>query len=135
MSRFRFQFNKNLRRLISQLYIRDNCHPFKASLLVWVQLPLWISLSLALRNLSLDQSSKLTEDSGSHGESVHLSSDLCVSVQRSTRTWQQEERCGSPTSHLQTPRGSCRSAWDSPTCSPWRRVRQQMCGHMICDVK
>uniref|UniRef100_A0A3B4UXH3 Cytochrome c oxidase assembly factor COX18 n=1 Tax=Seriola dumerili TaxID=41447 RepID=A0A3B4UXH3_SERDU len=42
--------------LLSGLYIRDNCHPFKASLLVWVQLPLWISLSLALRNLSLDQS-------------------------------------------------------------------------------
>uniref|UniRef100_A0A3B4UVZ3 Cytochrome c oxidase assembly factor COX18 n=1 Tax=Seriola dumerili TaxID=41447 RepID=A0A3B4UVZ3_SERDU len=39
--------------LLSGLYIRDNCHPFKASLLVWVQLPLWISLSLALRNLSL----------------------------------------------------------------------------------
>uniref|UniRef100_A0A668UW49 Membrane insertase YidC/Oxa/ALB C-terminal domain-containing protein n=1 Tax=Oreochromis aureus TaxID=47969 RepID=A0A668UW49_OREAU len=54
----RFQFKKNLRRIVSQLYIRDNCHPFKASLLVWVQLPLWISLSLALRNLSLDQSGK-----------------------------------------------------------------------------
>uniref|UniRef100_A0A3P9LZV1 Cytochrome c oxidase assembly factor COX18 n=1 Tax=Oryzias latipes TaxID=8090 RepID=A0A3P9LZV1_ORYLA len=53
---FRFQFKKNLRRIVSQLYIRDNCHPFKASLLVWVQLPLWISLSLALRNLSLNQS-------------------------------------------------------------------------------
>ncbi|TMS01794.1 Cytochrome c oxidase assembly protein COX18, mitochondrial [Larimichthys crocea] len=52
----RFQFKKNLHRIISQLYIRDNCHPFKASLLVWVQLPLWISLSLALRNLSVDQS-------------------------------------------------------------------------------
>nr|XP_057914270.1 cytochrome c oxidase assembly protein COX18, mitochondrial [Doryrhamphus excisus]XP_057914279.1 cytochrome c oxidase assembly protein COX18, mitochondrial [Doryrhamphus excisus]XP_057914288.1 cytochrome c oxidase assembly protein COX18, mitochondrial [Doryrhamphus excisus] len=52
----RFQFRKNLRRLVSQLYIRDNCHPFKASLLVWVQLPLWISLSLALRNLSLEES-------------------------------------------------------------------------------
>ncbi|XP_071390216.1 cytochrome c oxidase assembly protein COX18, mitochondrial, partial [Centroberyx affinis] len=50
----RFQFKKNLRRLVSQLYIRDNCHPFKASLLVWVQVPMWISLSLALRNLSLD---------------------------------------------------------------------------------
>lgn len=57
---FRFQFKKNLHRIISQLYIRDNCHPFKASLLVWVQLPLWISLSLALRNLSVDQSGKLT---------------------------------------------------------------------------
>ncbi|KAM3866953.1 cytochrome c oxidase assembly protein COX18, mitochondrial [Diretmus argenteus] len=52
----RYQFNKNMRRIISQLYIRDNCHPFKASLLVWVQLPMWISLSMALRNLSLDQS-------------------------------------------------------------------------------
>ncbi|CAN9514562.1 unnamed protein product [Ophioblennius macclurei] len=52
----RFQFKKNLHRLISELYIRDNCHPFKASLLIWVQLPLWISFSLALRNLSLDPS-------------------------------------------------------------------------------
>ncbi|MEQ2216363.1 hypothetical protein XENOCAPTIV_015061 [Xenoophorus captivus] len=50
------KFQKNLRHLVSQLYIRDNCHPFKASLLVWVQLPLWVSLSLALRNLSLDHS-------------------------------------------------------------------------------
>ncbi|XP_071314727.1 cytochrome c oxidase assembly protein COX18, mitochondrial [Trachinotus anak] len=52
----RFHFQKNLRRIVSQLYVRDNCHPFKASLLVWVQLPLWISFSLALRNLSLDHS-------------------------------------------------------------------------------
>ncbi|XP_042372637.1 cytochrome c oxidase assembly protein COX18, mitochondrial [Plectropomus leopardus] len=57
----RFQFQKNLRRIVSQLYIRDNCHPFKASVLVWVQLPLWISLSLALRNLSLDQSALRSE--------------------------------------------------------------------------
>lgn len=57
----RFQFKKNLRRLVSQLYIRDNCHPFKASLLVWVQLPLWVSLSLALRNLSLDPSALQAE--------------------------------------------------------------------------
>ncbi|XP_061690487.1 cytochrome c oxidase assembly protein COX18, mitochondrial isoform X2 [Syngnathoides biaculeatus] len=56
----RFQFQKNLRRLVSQLYVRDNCHPFKASLLVWVQLPLWISLSLALRNLSNQDSSLQT---------------------------------------------------------------------------
>ncbi|KAM9375499.1 cytochrome c oxidase assembly protein COX18, mitochondrial [Pholidichthys leucotaenia] len=52
----RYQFKKNLRRIISELYIRDNCHPFKATVLVWIQLPLWISLSLALRNLSLEQS-------------------------------------------------------------------------------
>lgn len=52
----RFQFKKNLKRLVSELYVRDNCHPFKTSVLVWVQLPLWISLSLAYRNLSLDNS-------------------------------------------------------------------------------
>ncbi|XP_051874964.1 cytochrome c oxidase assembly protein COX18, mitochondrial [Pristis pectinata] len=49
----RFHFRKNLKRIISELYVRDNCHPFKASLLVWVQLPLWIFISFALRNLSL----------------------------------------------------------------------------------
>nr|XP_046261557.1 cytochrome c oxidase assembly protein COX18, mitochondrial isoform X2 [Scatophagus argus] len=57
----RFQFQKNLRRIISELYIRDNCHPFKASVLVWVQLPLWISLSLALRNMSLDMSAQQSD--------------------------------------------------------------------------
>ncbi|CAL8303224.1 unnamed protein product [Arctogadus glacialis] len=51
-----YQFKKNLRRIVSELYIRDNCHPFKASLLVWVQLPMWVSLSLALRNLSMASS-------------------------------------------------------------------------------
>ncbi|XP_041064731.1 cytochrome c oxidase assembly protein COX18, mitochondrial isoform X1 [Carcharodon carcharias] len=49
----RFHFKKNLQRIISELYVRDNCHPFKASLLIWVQLPLWIFISIALRNLSL----------------------------------------------------------------------------------
>ncbi|XP_078477986.1 LOW QUALITY PROTEIN: cytochrome c oxidase assembly protein COX18, mitochondrial-like [Lampetra planeri] len=66
----RFQFKKNLRRIVSQLYVRDNCHPFKASVLVWVQLPLWVSLSLALRNLSLDQSGEST--------SVSLQSELAA---------------------------------------------------------
>ncbi|XP_078065304.1 cytochrome c oxidase assembly protein COX18, mitochondrial isoform X2 [Mustelus asterias] len=49
----RFHFRKNLKRIVSELYVRDNCHPFKASLLIWVQLPLWIFISIALRNLSL----------------------------------------------------------------------------------
>ncbi|KAM9740674.1 cytochrome c oxidase assembly protein COX18, mitochondrial isoform 1-T2 [Menidia menidia] len=52
----RARFRQNLRRLVAQLYVRENCHPMKASLLVWVQLPLWVSLSLALRNLSSPQS-------------------------------------------------------------------------------
>lgn len=60
----RRQFKKNMRRIVSELYIRDNCHPFKASTLVLVQVPVWISLSLALRELSLESSavySALTE--------------------------------------------------------------------------
>lgn len=86
----RFQFQKNLRRIVSQLYVRDNCHPFKASLLVWVQLPLWISLSLALRNLSLDQSGKLTLSLGksatSPGPGLTVNFILCsTTVQSESR--------------------------------------------------
>ncbi|XP_044220658.1 cytochrome c oxidase assembly protein COX18, mitochondrial isoform X1 [Thunnus albacares] len=75
----RFQFQKNLRRIVSQLYIRDNCHPVKASLLVWVQLPLWISFSLALRNLSLDQSGEF----GSVWESGSVQSRTQISCPNS----------------------------------------------------
>nr|XP_033789171.1 cytochrome c oxidase assembly protein COX18, mitochondrial [Geotrypetes seraphini] len=49
----RFHFRKNLKRIISGLYVRDNCHPFKASLLMWIQIPMWIFMSMALRNLSM----------------------------------------------------------------------------------
>ncbi|KAJ8015559.1 hypothetical protein DPEC_G00027380 [Dallia pectoralis] len=49
----RYQFKKNLKRIVSELYVRDNCHPFKASVLIWVQLPMWVCLSLALRNFSM----------------------------------------------------------------------------------
>lgn len=41
-----------MKRIISELYVRDNCHPFKATVLVWIQLPMWIFMSFALRNLS-----------------------------------------------------------------------------------
>ncbi|XP_014262111.1 mitochondrial inner membrane protein COX18 isoform X2 [Cimex lectularius] len=34
------------------LVVRDNCHPFKASLTIWFQLPVWVFLSAALRNAS-----------------------------------------------------------------------------------
>uniref|UniRef100_A0A8C5LCK3 Cytochrome c oxidase assembly protein 18 n=1 Tax=Jaculus jaculus TaxID=51337 RepID=A0A8C5LCK3_JACJA len=48
----RLTYLKNMRRLVSELYVRDNCHPFKATVLVWVQLPMWIFMSVALRNFS-----------------------------------------------------------------------------------
>uniref|UniRef100_A0A286X937 Cytochrome c oxidase assembly factor COX18 n=2 Tax=Cavia porcellus TaxID=10141 RepID=A0A286X937_CAVPO len=48
----RLIYLKNMRRFVSELYVRDNCHPFKATVLVWIQLPMWIFMSVALRNLS-----------------------------------------------------------------------------------
>ncbi|KAM8939388.1 cytochrome c oxidase assembly protein COX18, mitochondrial [Pelodytes ibericus] len=48
----KFYFGKNLKRIMSELYVRDNCHPFKASLLIWIQIPMWIFVSIALRNIS-----------------------------------------------------------------------------------
>lgn len=35
----------------NKLIVRENCHPAKASILVLVQIPLWISLSMSIRNL------------------------------------------------------------------------------------
>ncbi|XP_050801014.1 cytochrome c oxidase assembly protein COX18, mitochondrial [Gopherus flavomarginatus] len=49
----RFHFRKNLGRIVSELYVRDNCHPFKASLLMWIQIPVWVFVSIALRNFSV----------------------------------------------------------------------------------
>uniref|UniRef100_A0A8C0LTA9 Cytochrome c oxidase assembly factor COX18 n=1 Tax=Canis lupus dingo TaxID=286419 RepID=A0A8C0LTA9_CANLU len=48
----RLTYLKNMRRLVSELYVRDNCHPFKATILVWIQFPMWIFMSVALRNFS-----------------------------------------------------------------------------------
>ncbi|XP_007495722.2 cytochrome c oxidase assembly protein COX18, mitochondrial [Monodelphis domestica] len=49
----RLTYLNNMRRIVSELYIRDNCHPFKATLLVWIQIPMWVFMSVALRNFSL----------------------------------------------------------------------------------
>ncbi|KAJ7313379.1 hypothetical protein JRQ81_004690 [Phrynocephalus forsythii] len=49
----RSQFKRNMRRIVTNLYIRDNCHPAKASLLVLVQMPVWVFVSVALRNFSI----------------------------------------------------------------------------------
>ncbi|XP_061432352.1 cytochrome c oxidase assembly protein COX18, mitochondrial-like [Lethenteron reissneri] len=48
----RFEFRKELKRLVSELYVRDNCHPVKTSLIMWVQIPLWIILTVSLQNIS-----------------------------------------------------------------------------------
>ncbi|XP_077332565.1 cytochrome c oxidase assembly protein COX18, mitochondrial isoform X2 [Lithobates pipiens] len=41
-----------MKRIVAELYVRDNCHPVKASLIMWIQIPMWIFVSLALRNFS-----------------------------------------------------------------------------------
>ncbi|XP_011691054.1 PREDICTED: mitochondrial inner membrane protein COX18 isoform X2 [Wasmannia auropunctata] len=41
-----YQMKKQWNKLI----VRENCHPAKASLLILVQVPLWISLSMSIRN-------------------------------------------------------------------------------------
>ncbi|XP_045135736.1 cytochrome c oxidase assembly protein COX18, mitochondrial-like isoform X3 [Portunus trituberculatus] len=48
----RYMFNRSAKKMWRELIIRDNCHPFKASAVLWVQLPLWISISVSLRNMS-----------------------------------------------------------------------------------
>ncbi|XP_074398221.1 cytochrome c oxidase assembly protein COX18, mitochondrial isoform X2 [Zonotrichia albicollis] len=49
----RSHFARNMRRIVAGLYVRDNCHPLKATLLLWVQVPMWVCVSLALRNCSV----------------------------------------------------------------------------------
>ncbi|XP_065541299.1 cytochrome c oxidase assembly protein COX18, mitochondrial [Lathamus discolor] len=63
----RFHYKKNLRRIITELYVRDNCHPFKATLLVWVQVPMWVCVSLALRNCSVGATGSKVQEQFSAG--------------------------------------------------------------------
>ncbi|XP_078576715.1 cytochrome c oxidase assembly protein COX18, mitochondrial-like isoform X2 [Branchiostoma floridae x Branchiostoma japonicum] len=48
----RSKFNVKMREFRTQLFIQDNCHPFKATLLVWVQMPMFICVSFALRHMT-----------------------------------------------------------------------------------
>ncbi|NXM67443.1 COX18 protein, partial [Serilophus lunatus] len=63
----RLRFRRSLRRAVTELYIRDNCHPFKATLLVWVQVPLWVCVSLALRNCSVGATGSQVQEQFSSG--------------------------------------------------------------------
>lgn len=44
-------YKKSLKKQWNNLIVRDNCHPFKASLVIWLQIPIWVCMSFALRNL------------------------------------------------------------------------------------
>lgn len=51
-SKAKFYYKHTLKKEWNTLIIRDNCHPLKATLTVWFQLPTWIFFSAALRNLA-----------------------------------------------------------------------------------
>lgn len=67
------QFKMNMERLLKELYIKHNCHPFKSSAVLVTQIPLWVSMSFALRNMcgafqiQGDVLPTLTPDLGSGG--------------------------------------------------------------------
>ena len=35
----------------NKLIVRDNCHPMKATVLIFLQVPLWVTYSVSIRNL------------------------------------------------------------------------------------
>ncbi|CAK1551155.1 unnamed protein product [Leptosia nina] len=44
-------YKRSLKKQWRQLIERDNCHPLKATLVIWFQIPLWVCMSFAIRNL------------------------------------------------------------------------------------
>ncbi|XP_047533713.1 cytochrome c oxidase assembly protein COX18, mitochondrial [Vanessa atalanta] len=44
-------YKRSLKKQWKKLIERDNCHPLKATLVIWLQLPIWVCMSFALRNL------------------------------------------------------------------------------------
>ncbi|XP_017784899.1 PREDICTED: mitochondrial inner membrane protein COX18 [Nicrophorus vespilloides] len=47
----KMQYKLTMKKEWNKLIVRDNCHPVKSSLLLWFQIPMWVSLSVSLRNL------------------------------------------------------------------------------------
>uniref|UniRef100_T1IW89 Membrane insertase YidC/Oxa/ALB C-terminal domain-containing protein n=1 Tax=Strigamia maritima TaxID=126957 RepID=T1IW89_STRMM len=41
----------SLKKVIKELIVTENCHPFKSILVVLIQMPLWVCVSFALRNM------------------------------------------------------------------------------------
>lgn len=44
-------FNRSVKKQWTALIVRENCHPFKTMIVLWAQIPLWITQSVAIRNL------------------------------------------------------------------------------------
>ncbi|XP_046651204.1 cytochrome c oxidase assembly protein COX18, mitochondrial-like [Daphnia pulicaria] len=46
-------FHVSAKKQWNLLIQRDNCHQFKATVLLWGQIPLWVCMSVALRNMAM----------------------------------------------------------------------------------
>lgn len=49
-------FKSQMKQFYQKFILRDNCHPFKIALLAIFQIPVWICLSVSLRNFTLNPS-------------------------------------------------------------------------------
>ncbi|CAG2103444.1 unnamed protein product [Medioppia subpectinata] len=48
----RLMHTYRMKQEVKRLIIRDNCHPMKASIVVWFQIPIWIIVSHSIRQMS-----------------------------------------------------------------------------------
>ncbi|KAF6208265.1 hypothetical protein GE061_016719 [Apolygus lucorum] len=46
------QYKIEMKKRWDELIVKNNCHPFKSTVTLWVQIPTWIFYSAALRNLA-----------------------------------------------------------------------------------
>lgn len=49
-------YKRSLKKQWVKLIERDNCHPLKATIVIWIQIPIWVCMSFGLRNLVYMQS-------------------------------------------------------------------------------
>lgn len=47
----RMMYNHSLKKQWNNLVIRENCHPAKTMVVLWGQIPLWVVMSVAIRNM------------------------------------------------------------------------------------
>lgn len=47
----RIMYNHSLKKQWNNLVIRENCHPAKTMIVLWGQIPLWVIMSVSIRNL------------------------------------------------------------------------------------
>ncbi|XP_059483679.1 cytochrome c oxidase assembly protein COX18, mitochondrial [Neocloeon triangulifer] len=49
-------FSRSMKKQYDLRVIRENCHPIKSTVVIWAQLPMWVCLSMAFRNMASVQS-------------------------------------------------------------------------------